>query len=1093
VIAGLSGSLFSHDALERLVCCGSDERIVLPANTHEHLGTWQTVVRDRLGPAASARTVFDLIAEPIARALGFLVVPLPGTSLTVDAILHANGASAAVLIATAWGELDSAVWRHAVHRCLAHGVRWCLCVTGASVRVIDADRLYAKRFADFDLAVALDDERTFVVFWTLMRASTIAASAGSPSLGEIVALCEEHRAEVRLSLRDGVRDALVKLVDAFRSVSRRHADGQVIDESLIVVYRILFLLFAEARALVPNWHPVYQDGYTIDVLRRQLDRAAVPPGVWEALQAIARLAHRGCRAGALRVPPFNGRLFSPADAPLADSAPLDDRAVGEAVMALTTRKGRNGRERISYADLGVEQLGAVYEHLLDYDVAAGARTGPAMLVSSGRRKATGSFYTPRALTEFLVRRTLAPLVQDASADQVLDLRVLDPAMGSGAFLVAACRYLGAAYEQALIREGALTTSDIGEDDRAGFRRAIVQRCLFGVDINPMAVQLGRLSLWLATLSADKPLTFLDHHLRAGNSLVGSSLDAMLRGASTSPGAGPRKRRDLPLFVDDELHASIESAVGARLAIVQTPDDTLQQVRAKERALAAIDRADGPLQRWKSAADVWCAAWYGNRSSAGRAAFDAHVDRILGRASALPAHIADRLVTEAQAVAAVERFFHWPLEFPEVFYDASGTPRAAAGFDAIVGNPPWEMLRNEGGPPRTGELTRFTRGSMIYRLQGQGHANLYPLFVERTLHLLKPAGRAGLVLPSAFSTDQSCSLLRRHVFDRAGVDTFTTIENRDGIFPIHRGLKFLLLTFGNGGGTRDVPCGPAIGSLDALDRIPDIGPATTDPPADRIAVPRSLIEQVSGASLAVPEIRSSMDLEIVTSIAFRVPACGDRHGWAIRFGRELNASDDRPHFSESQAGLPIIEGKHLRAFGIDVSACRFHIPRAAASRLLDADQTFERARLSYREVAAATNRTTLIAAIVPRGVVSTHTVFCLKDPLDDESQQYLCAVFNSYVANYLVRMRVGTHVTAAIIGRLPVPKPTRSDPLFRELAASTRRLMRRYSNAALASLNARVAELYGLSPRQFAHVLDTFPLIAAAERAAALQLFASGKV
>ena len=135
----------------------------------------------------------------------------------------------------------------------------------------------------------------------------------------------------------------------------------------MVVYRILFLLFAEARGLVPRWHPIYRDGYTIEALRGPVEMLPRPIGVWEALQAIARLAQRGCRIGTLRVPPFNGRLFSPAHAPLADSVPLDEGVVRDALLALTTRPRRGGFERIAYGDLGVEQLGGVYEHLLDFD------------------------------------------------------------------------------------------------------------------------------------------------------------------------------------------------------------------------------------------------------------------------------------------------------------------------------------------------------------------------------------------------------------------------------------------------------------------------------------------------------------------------------------------------------------------------------------------------------------------------------------------------------------------------------------------------------------------------------------------------------
>jgi Eco57I restriction-modification methylase len=1087
VIAGLSGGLLSHDALELIARRPRPDLELGSGLQGAPLRSWHTSVRARLGPSCGARTVFDLLAEPLARALEFGVVPLAGGTDTVDALLHAGGAPAAVMIATGWGQPDGATWRHAVHRALAAGLRWCLCITGPSLRVIDAERPHTRRAAAFDLAVALEDEAAFAFFSALLHARAFTPVEGAILFDRVVALCEEHRAEVRGSLRHGVQDALLCLVDAFRTVSRRRPHEQLLDESLVVVYRILFLLFAEARSLVPKWHPVYRDSYTVERLRPELDRDLVPAGLWETLQAIARLAHRGCRAGSLRVPPFNGRLFSPVDAPLADSLPLDDRVVSRAVIALTTRRGREGRERISYADLGVEQLGAVYEHLLDYDLAIAAGKGPAALTPTGRRKATGSFYTPRTLTEFLVRRTLAPAVRDLAPEQILRFRVLDPAMGSGAFLVAACRYLASTYEQALIREGSLAASDIGEDDRAGFRRAVAQHCLFGVDVNPMAVQLGRLSLWLATLSSDKPLTFLDHHLRAGNSLVGGSIEDILR--HPSPGTSARTSRRLPLFEHDELQSSMELAVSARRSITSSPDDTIDQVRAKERLLATLDRPGGPLDRWKTAASVWCAAWFDrNGRVPGRTTFQALLDLVVRGKSPLPAHVADLLLARARDTAAAERFFHWPFEFPEVFYDARGARLAVAGFDAVIGNPPWEMLREDGGPHRTDSLSSFVRGSAVYHRQGHGHSNLYQLFLERAVQILGPEGRAGLILPSGFATDHSCATLRRLLLDRTSIDTFTTLENRDGVFPIHRGLKFLLVTFTNGGSTRALPARPGLRSPDALDRIPDVGAG-----ADVVALPRSLIEDISGESVAIPEIRTALDLEIVAALASRVPASSDPNGWGIRFGRELNATDDRQHFNRAGYGLPVIEGKQLAPFRVDIGRSRHRIAPEVAATLLDAGKTFHRARLGYRDVASATNRTTLIAAIIPAGVVTTHTVFCVKDAVDDVSQHFLCGIFNSYVANYLIRMRVGTHVTAATVARLPVPRPAPGDPVFQKVAEISRGLRRKSDSRALARLNVLVAGLYGLSHVQFARVLETFPLVPAAERTAAVGMFARQKV
>ena len=157
------------------------------------------------------------------------------------------------------------------------------------------------------------------------------------------------------------------------------------------------------------------------------------------------------------------------------------------------------------------------------------------------------------------------------------------------------------------------TGDVTDDERAGFRRTIAQRCLFGVDVNPMAVQLGRLSLWLATLAADRPLTFLDHHLRAGNSLVGISLADV----ANRPPCAARPIRTLPLFDDGEVDAALEATIRPRISITRDPGDTIEQVRAKEQALARIGGATGPLAKWKAVCDLWCACWFGLKEGSKR--------------------------------------------------------------------------------------------------------------------------------------------------------------------------------------------------------------------------------------------------------------------------------------------------------------------------------------------------------------------------------------------------------------------------------------------------------------------------------------------
>ena len=1074
MIRGLSGSLFAHEVVANIAADRQGRRSA---------AAWHAEISQTLGPASSARTVFDCLAVPLLQHFGFRVIPVESrSSAFLHAQLEAGGRTVALLVVTTWGRDPATAWRDTVHFGIANTVRWCLCVTGRFLCVFDASRTYSRRHARFDLEATLPDSAAFAAMGSLLDADAFTRASG-PALDDAVIASERFRADVRVSLQDGVLEALQSLLGAFGSAPRtprRSADpGTLLDESLVVVYRILFLLFAEARGLVPNWHPLFRESYTIESLRGPAERRERPAGLWESLQAIARLAHDGCRAGVLRVPPFNGRLFSPAHAPLADSATLDDAAVRAAVLSLTTRPGGGGRRRIAYADLGVEQLGGVYERILEFSPVAVERDRRTLtLVRAGRRKATGTFYTPRSLTEFMVRRTLAPLVVDADARRVLSLRVLDPAMGSGAFLVAACRYLAAAYESSLVRDGEISAFDVTDADRASFRRLVAQRCLFGVDANPMAVQLGRLSLWLATLAADRPLTFLDHHLRPGNSLVGASLEDVAR---RPPGRGrARVSAPLPLFDASSLDQAVESVVAPRLSLSMDPGDTLAQVRAKERLLSSLHKDDGPLGRWRNVADLWCADWFRGRGHVTPAIFSALVDDLLGRGNVLPARVASALRDEARGVARRERFFHWQLEFPEVFYESDGRPLASPGFDAVIGNPPWEMLRGDRGEcDDTAALTAFARESGTYLLCSDGHLNLFQLFTERALRLVRKGGRLGLVLPSGFATDHGCAPLRRAVLDTARIDTFVTIENRDGVFPIHRGLKFLLLTAATGNGTSSIPSLCGVRSPDVLDSLPDSGRAAA------VTIPRALLNQLSGDQQAVPEIRSPVDLSIVSRIAFSVPPLSGEGGWHAAFGRELNATEDRGEFVAARAAdCPIVEGKQIGPFRVDLSTARFAIRRQDASRLLGA--SFTRPRLAYRDVASASNRLTLIAAILPANVVSTHTLFCVKTAVEADVQYFLCGIFNSFVANYLVRLRVNTHVTVAIVERLPVPRPPRDSAAFRDLVRASRRLTEEPDDpAAAARLQALAASLYGCGEPEFRHILESFPLVPAAARSAAL--------
>jgi hypothetical protein len=1107
VTGAIGGSLLTRAALQELAIRTAPASGAFTTAYRR----WSTALARSCGPATAIRTLADVGLAPLASLLDYAAVALDRSPYGhFTARLHAPGVVVPAIV-TEWGTDLDRTWRTAVRSGLASGARWCVIFNGRQLRVVDAARPHARRHLDVQLDLLVDDQPTLGLLAALLGPGALGAGQ---SLESLVEWSDAQGERVCADLRDGVRDALAAFTAALIAGEPRRLAPLALDgayeEALTAVYRLLFLFFAEARGLVPSWHPVYRDAYGMEAMRAaaELDIR----GLWPTFQAISRLAHTGCRAGDLEVTAFNGRLFAPSRAPRLERRALGQAHVREALLAISTRRASRNQAatRIAFGDLDVEELGAVYEGLLEHAPQIARESPPARgrplrvrleRTAVARRKETGTFYTPRALTEYLVRETLEPLVRDRSAGAVLELRVVDPAMGSGAFLVAACRYLAEQYEQALVRDGACHATDIDAADRATFRRTVAQRCLFGVDCNPMAVQLARLSLWLTTLAADRPLTFLDHHLAAGHSLVGATLDDLARW----PAHGVRRSesRQLPLFDPVDLADAVAAALPMRHALEREPDETAEQVHRKEATLDALGRGD--LAAWRSVCDLWCSRWF-RPDRLTQPVFETVAAAVLGRPGELPAAQAQRAIEQTRALAGEARFFHWLLEFPEVFCDDHGRRRPDGGFDAVIGNPPWEMLRDDpplgagrlsgrastrptsgganGRSAQREQTVRFSRESGTYQSQSSGHANAYQLFVERALWLARDGGRIGLVLPWGLATDQGAAPLRRALLLRNRLEAIVGFDNRRGIFPIHRSMRFMLLTAARGGRTTAIRC--RLGLQHPADVEGTTPQRAGQTPTDVRLTP-GLIERLSGEDLGIPDVRHPMDIAIAEAAAARWPRLGAPDGWHAVFGRELNASDDRGSFVRG-SGLPVLEGKHIAPFRVGVTPSEWHVPRGVALDRLG--PRIARARLAFRDVASHTNRTTLIAAIVPAWCVTTHTLFCLRTALPAADQLVLCALLNSYVANFLVRLRVSSHVTTAIAGNLPVPRPAPRSPLHASLLQCARRLALGGTDAigVEPGAQAHAAEAYGLDRDAFAYVLSTFPLVDAAARDRALDAF-----
>jgi hypothetical protein len=465
---------------------------------------------------------------------------------------------------------------------------------------------------------------------------------------------------------------------------------------------------------------------------------------------------------------------------------------------------------------------------------------------------------------------------------LLSIKVLDPACGSGHFLLAAARRLGK--ELARIRSG--------EDEPPPARvreaiRDVVARCIYGVDKNPLAVELCRVALWLESHAAGRPLTFLDHRIKCGDSLVGvldlAALEAGIPDEAFAPVSGDdrklatglkkrnrqERRGQLGMFnANAALDLAPLAAAAARLAAI--PDDTPADVRRKQAAYNAL-LADPRRKRLKDACDLWTAAFFQRmandegrvangegRMGDSRALFitSEAVNRALAGDLGNP-----QLVARAQALAAAHRFFHWPLEFPEVFErqaadgewriangEPSTTPHSpstirhspptAPGFDVVLGNPPWEMVQHDPeeffaarepaiaaapnisvrmkmierlrdtNPALYKEFRRlqhlndcykkFLHASERFVLTSRGRINMAYVFAELGLMLVSKSGRAGLLVPTGIMTDSFAQRFSSSVVENGQLINLFDFENREGLFPsVHRSYKFCLLTLGGG--------------------------------------------------------------------------------------------------------------------------------------------------------------------------------------------------------------------------------------------------------------------------------------------------------
>ncbi len=820
----------------------------------------------------------------------------------------------------------------------ATGVRLGLVTNGERWTLVHAPASGPTAYASWDADLWLEERSTLDAFATVLGARRFFGVPASDTLEALLDESANAEQEVTDQLGRQVRQAVELLVDAFGRADREHGRtllGRIGEEDLrvagvdraeqlvylaavTVMMRLVFLLSAEERGLFLLGDPLYDSSYAVSTLRAQLqeeaDRFGEEPlerrsSAWHRILGTFRMVHAGVQHEDLRLPAYGGSLFDPDRFPFLEGRapgdqwrdtpgrplPVDDRTVLHILDALQVLRFRVGRgvseaRRLSFRALDVEQIGHVYEGLLDHmavqvsDPAVGlngklepevalaeleerargdrrafvdwlaeitGRTAKAIekaldesiephrkaqllaacdndqdlaervapyhgllrddlrglpqvyvadsvyVTKAGERRTSGTYYTPRSLAEEMVEHALAPLVYQPgpaegadpgdwklkSPTQLLELKVCDMAMGSGAFLVAATRYLADRLVEAWAEAGTGPITIEGKpaatpaeaipadpDDQVVLaRRLVADRCIYGVEKNPMAVEMAKLSMWLITLAKDRPFSFLDHALKPGDSLLGIHDLAQIEHLHMDPERG----RELHTTLEEPWHAwqaAVKEAIERRRELESFTVLTVRDAELKERLFR---EAEAALDDLKVAGDVIVGA----ALSTARKGKDKLDSRLLGVAGDVAAALdstrrdADRRVrlqnlrTDAlywlndgkPPMQPDRRPFHWPIEFPEVFMDRGG-------FDAVVGNPPY--IGNKYWKERLGDDFQPYFASLLRRALGK--PDVVVLFVWRMVQLLRDGGIASSLATQSITEVDSKNLMQAIVMDRATI-------------------------------------------------------------------------------------------------------------------------------------------------------------------------------------------------------------------------------------------------------------------------------------------------------------------------------------
>lgn len=847
---------------------------------------------------------------------------------------------------------------------------WGLVFAGDRLRLMRDNASFTRpAYIEADLGAIFRDEMfaDFTATWLLIHATRFGGE------GAAAADCALERwREAGLRAGTAVRDRLGKSVkEALLALGQGFLDGNPdlraklddnqtnmqgwFEQLLHVVYRLIFLAVAEDRELLHGpdaseaARDLYASAYGFSHMRERSARRSSHDhhhDAWEAAKTVFRALERSEKLLGL---PALGGLFTRGATPDLDHAKLPNRAFLRAIFHLSWLIEDGRRVRVNWRDMATEELGSVYEGLLELVPIRedhGRRFGfaDADEAKGNARKTSGSYYTPDSLVQTLLDSTLDPVLMRAEAEggaeAILKLSVIDPACGSGHFLLGAARRMA-------VRVAQLRDSEA--PDYPAAMRDVVRHSIHGVDRNPMAVELAKVALWIEALEPGKPLNFLDSHIRCGDSLIGvfniEALRAGIPDEAYEPLAGDDKELAKVYVRRNKEQREGKGATGflsslkpptglidAARALAEMPENTLAEIAAKETAFDQLHKGPGWFNL-KMASDAYVTAFFQPKTGAvpGPADFTTptmpETDHMwaAARGEALYGPLVGLIDRTASGVSA----FHWPLEFPAIM--------ARGGFDVVVGNPPWERIKlqeqeffaardpeiatapnkaarsvlikalkqAEAGSARADlaadfefasraaeAASVFVRKSGRFPLSGTGDVNTYALFAEHFARLVRPQGRAGVIVPTGIATDSSTSAFFGDLVASNRLATLLSFDEIRRWFPTTDDRKsFCLLTIGDS--SRGVRASFEIGQLDHL---ADVRRQIELTPED--------FELFNPNTLTAALFRARTDRDLTRKLYRAAPVLirerpghpdGDENPWGVTFQTLFHMSNDSGFF------------------------------------------------------------------------------------------------------------------------------------------------------------------------------------------------------